>query len=154
MRSRALNPRSTAAPESAEYRGARIRGVPRRPNPRSTAAPESAEYRGAPCRSNMNTAENMIYLDWAASAPPEPSAMDEGREAALRYFANPSAPHAAGRQAGEKLAEARGKFAALLEWTRGKSSLPRAEPSRTARSSSRCWTGTGWAAWNGRRRGS
>jgi cysteine desulfurase len=62
----------------------------------------------------MSTAENMIYLDWAASAPPEPSAMDEAREAALRYFANPSAPHGAGRQAGERLAEARERFAALL----------------------------------------
>ncbi len=56
----------------------------------------------------------MIYLDWAASAPPEPSAMDEARDVSVRHFANPSAPHAAGRQAEEKLAEARARFAAVL----------------------------------------
>jgi alpha-L-fucosidase len=63
----------------------------------------------------MNTAaQNMIYLDWAASAPPEPSALDEARDVSTRYFANPSAPHAAGRLAEEKLAEARARFAGLL----------------------------------------
>jgi len=56
----------------------------------------------------------MIYLDWAASAPPEPSAMDEAREVSVRYFANPSAPHAAGRLAEEKLAEARARFAGVM----------------------------------------
>jgi len=57
---------------------------------------------------------DMIYLDWAASAPPEPAAMDEARDISLRLFANPSSPHAAGRQAEEKLAQARGRIAALL----------------------------------------
>ena len=56
----------------------------------------------------------MIYLDWAASAPPEPEALDEARSVALRYFANPSAPHAAGREAGEKLEAERTRFARLL----------------------------------------
>ncbi len=56
----------------------------------------------------------MIYLDWAASAPPEPSAVDEAREVSLRFFANPSSPHAAGREAEEKLAEARARFAGTL----------------------------------------
>ena len=63
----------------------------------------------------MSTAaENMIYLDWAASAPPEPSALDEAREVSVRHFANPSAPHAAGRLAEERLAEARARFAGVL----------------------------------------
>jgi cysteine desulfurase len=63
----------------------------------------------------MDTAaENMIYLDWAASAPPEPSALDEARGVYVRYFANPSAPHAAGRLAEEKLIEARARFAGAL----------------------------------------
>ena len=55
--------------------------------------------------------EDMIYLD---SAPPEPSALDEARDVSLRLFANPSSPHAAGRQAEEKLADARKEFAGLL----------------------------------------
>jgi cysteine desulfurase len=58
--------------------------------------------------------EDMIYLDWAASAPPEPAALDEAQDISLRLFANPSSLHAAGRQAGEKLAEARGRLAGLL----------------------------------------
>ncbi|HEY9593644.1 MAG TPA: cysteine desulfurase family protein, partial [Spirochaetia bacterium] len=56
----------------------------------------------------------MIYLDWAASAPPEPEALDEARSVALRWFANPSAPHAAGREAGEKLDAERSRLARLL----------------------------------------
>ena len=63
----------------------------------------------------MSTAaENMIYLDWAASAPPEASALEVAREVSARLYANPSSPHAAGRQAEEKLAEARAGFAGLL----------------------------------------
>jgi cysteine desulfurase len=58
--------------------------------------------------------EDMTYLDWAASAPPEPSALDEARDVSLRLFANPSSPHAAGKQAEEKLVEARARFAGLL----------------------------------------
>jgi cysteine desulfurase len=58
--------------------------------------------------------EDMTYLDWAASAPPEPSALDEAQEVSRRLFANPSSPHAAGRQAEEKLVETRGRLAGLL----------------------------------------
>lgn len=58
--------------------------------------------------------EDMIYLDWAASAPPEPAALDEARDVSLRLFANPSSPHAAGREAEEKLEEARRGLAGLL----------------------------------------
>ena len=70
-------------------------------------------YREEPVVSRMRP-EEMIYLDWAASAPPEPAAMDEARDVSLRLFANPSSPHAAGRQAEEKLAEARDRLAGLL----------------------------------------
>jgi cysteine desulfurase len=56
----------------------------------------------------------MIYLDWAASAPPQPEALDEAREVSLRFFANPSSLHAAGREAEEQLADARTRFALLL----------------------------------------
>jgi cysteine desulfurase len=56
----------------------------------------------------------MIYLDWAASAPPEPEALDEARDVSLRFFANPSSPHAAGKEAEERLEDARARFARLL----------------------------------------
>ena len=62
----------------------------------------------------MQAAEDLIYLDWAASAPPEPAALEEAKEVSLRYFANPSSPHAAGRRAEEKLLEARTRFAGAL----------------------------------------
>ena len=56
----------------------------------------------------------MIYLDWAASAPPEPEALEEARDVSLRFFANPSSPHAAGKEAEERLEDARARFARLL----------------------------------------
>jgi cysteine desulfurase len=56
----------------------------------------------------------MIYLDWAASAPPEPEALEAFREAATAHFANPSSPHGAGRKAAEALEGARARIAALL----------------------------------------
>jgi cysteine desulfurase len=59
-------------------------------------------------------AHKMIYLDWAASAPPEPAALDEARDISLRLYANPSSPHAAGREAGERLGRERARFARLL----------------------------------------
>jgi cysteine desulfurase len=62
----------------------------------------------------MVTQTNMTYLDWAASAPPEPAVVDEARDISLKLFANPSSPHAAGRRAEEKLVEARTRLAAVL----------------------------------------
>ena len=56
----------------------------------------------------------MIYLDWAASAPPEPEALEAAKEASLRFFANPSAAHAAGREAHELLEQARTRLRLLL----------------------------------------
>jgi len=58
--------------------------------------------------------QETTYLDWAASAPPEPEAVDEAREVALHLFANPSSPHAPGREAGEKLEQMRIRFAGVL----------------------------------------
>jgi cysteine desulfurase len=57
---------------------------------------------------------SVVYLDWAASAPPLPEAIDEAREVSLRYFANPSSPHGAGREAAERLAQARARLARVL----------------------------------------
>ncbi len=56
----------------------------------------------------------MTYLDWAASAPPDPRAVDEARAASLQLYANPSSPHAGGRQAAEALARARASLAERL----------------------------------------
>jgi cysteine desulfurase len=56
----------------------------------------------------------MTYLDWAASAPPEPDALEEARDISVRLFANPSSPHAAGREAEEGLSLLRERCAELL----------------------------------------
>ena len=56
----------------------------------------------------------MIYLDWAASAPPDPRAIEEAREVSSLLYANPSSPHAAGRQAAERLERARASLAAAI----------------------------------------
>ncbi len=55
----------------------------------------------------------MIYLDWAASAPPEPAALAAAAEAAVLH-ANPSSPHPAGRAAAAALEDARRRIGALL----------------------------------------
>jgi cysteine desulfurase len=56
----------------------------------------------------------MIYLDWAASAPPEPAALAAAAAAAAESYANPSSPHPAGRAASAALEDARGRIRALL----------------------------------------
>jgi cysteine desulfurase len=56
----------------------------------------------------------MTYLDWAASAPPDPEALDEGRAVALELYANPSSPHGAGQRAAARLQQARARFAGVL----------------------------------------
>jgi cysteine desulfurase len=56
----------------------------------------------------------MIYLDWAASAPPEPAALAAAAEAATASHANPSSPHPAGRAASAALEESRRSIRALL----------------------------------------
>lgn len=56
----------------------------------------------------------MIYLDWAAAAPPEPAALAAAADAAVANPANPSSPHPAGRAAGAALEEARRRIVGLL----------------------------------------
>jgi cysteine desulfurase len=56
----------------------------------------------------------MIYLDWAASAPPEPAALAAAAETAASCHANPSSPHPAGRAAAAALEDARARLGGLL----------------------------------------
>ncbi len=57
---------------------------------------------------------NRVYLDWAASSPPEQAAIQETAEVSLTCFGNPSSPHAAGKEAAERLEHARSRFARLI----------------------------------------
>ncbi len=52
----------------------------------------------------------MIYLDWAATAPPVPEALPADGP----WHANPSSPHPRGRQAAAELASARERLAGTL----------------------------------------
>lgn len=56
----------------------------------------------------------MIYLDYAASAPPYPQAIEKQAETALCAFGNPGAIHTAGNQARKILHESRKTLARLL----------------------------------------
>jgi cysteine desulfurase len=56
----------------------------------------------------------MIYLDWAASAPPEPQALETLREISGLHYANPSSPHVAGRIARDLLEDARRRLSNML----------------------------------------
>jgi len=60
-----------------------------------------------------------VYLDWAASAPPESAAVQEAADVSLRCFGNPSSPHGAGREAAERLEDARSRLARLIDATPG-----------------------------------
>lgn len=57
----------------------------------------------------------MIYLDWAASAPPDPEIINLMAETALRFPENPSSLHPAGKAARRILEEARERCASVLE---------------------------------------
>ncbi len=54
------------------------------------------------------------YLDWAATALPDPEALDYARQVALEYNGNPSSLHYAGKKSAELLSESRKKIAGLL----------------------------------------
>lgn len=56
----------------------------------------------------------MIYLDWAATAIPNQSALKKALEESFIFFANPSALHQAGKAAGERLEKARSIIAEVL----------------------------------------
>jgi cysteine desulfurase len=55
-----------------------------------------------------------IYLDWAATAPPDPGILEQVREISARVYGNPSAVHAAGREALGVLEDCRRRLAAVL----------------------------------------
>ena len=57
----------------------------------------------------------MIYLDYAASAPPYPQAAEKQMEVMQSFFANPGAVHTAGNQARQILQESRRTLARLLK---------------------------------------
>ena len=56
----------------------------------------------------------VIYLDWAATAPPDPEIVKETAETAINTFGNPSSVHSFGREAEKVLVKARLKCADIL----------------------------------------
>lgn len=56
-----------------------------------------------------------IYLDWAATALPDPEILEAQRRAAADAFANPSSPHFCGKDAKAMLEDARAAIARLLK---------------------------------------
>ena len=56
----------------------------------------------------------MIYLDWAATAKPNKTLILEAIEESFVYFANPSSHHKDGKNAKERLEEARSSIASLI----------------------------------------
>lgn len=59
--------------------------------------------------------QRRVYLDWAASAPPDPAALQEAAEVSRTIFGNPSSPHAMGREAAERLEAVRARIARLID---------------------------------------
>lgn len=55
-----------------------------------------------------------IYLDWAATAPPDPEILRQVQQTAKSIYANPSAVHGPGREAEKHLGDCRQRLAALL----------------------------------------
>jgi cysteine desulfurase len=57
---------------------------------------------------------NPIYLDWAATAPPDPEIQEQVQKIAQELYANPSALHSLGREAEKSLSDCRRRMAGLL----------------------------------------
>jgi cysteine desulfurase len=57
---------------------------------------------------------NPIYLDWAATAPPDADIQEQTRRVSQTFFANPSAVHGPGREAEKLLADCRRRLAGVL----------------------------------------
>ena len=57
---------------------------------------------------------NMVYLDWAATTPPDLSLLVPALEESARLYANPTSPHAAGKAAREAFEAARASLLASL----------------------------------------
>ena len=55
-----------------------------------------------------------IYLDWAATAPPDPEIQEQVLQVSRTLFANPSAAHGAGREAEKLLDDSRQRMAKVL----------------------------------------
>ena len=55
-----------------------------------------------------------IYLDWAATAPPDPEIQTQVQRIARELYANPSALHSLGREAEKALSDCRHRMADLL----------------------------------------
>jgi len=55
-----------------------------------------------------------VYLDWAASARPDPQVLEGCDRVAREFFANPSSPHEAGQRAAALLADCRRRLARTL----------------------------------------
>jgi len=60
------------------------------------------------------------YFDYAASAPPFPEAMEVFCETSIRFPANPSSQHKAGKDANKKLLETKKEFCDLLHFSDGR----------------------------------
>lgn len=56
-----------------------------------------------------------VYLDWNATTPPLPAALEATRLAAELHWANPSSVHADGRAAAKTVEDARAQVASLLD---------------------------------------
>lgn len=66
----------------------------------------------------------MIYLDWAATAPPEAAALRRSLELSSSAYGNPSSPHRPGKAARDLLEEARASLlSSLSAWSKGKTVL-------------------------------
>ena len=68
------------------------------------------EQTGRAARRTVRYHTGVIYLDWAATAPPVPEALPADGP----WHANPSSPHPRGRQAAAELASARERLACAL----------------------------------------
>lgn len=60
----------------------------------------------------------IIYLDWAATAKPNPDLMEKVSEVSIQYYGNPSSLHAAGRDSEKLLVESRTTLAKSLACTK------------------------------------
>jgi len=56
-----------------------------------------------------------VYLDWAASAPPDPEVLHSISATAASFFANPSAVHGEGHRAEKLLEDSRSRLAGVLD---------------------------------------
>lgn len=57
---------------------------------------------------------SFVYLDWAATAPPDPEIQEQVQRISRERFANPSAIHKEGREAERLLGQCRQRLAAVL----------------------------------------